>query len=75
MSRHHKDMFGFPLEVGDLVVTNNKRYSCLEVGSVVSFTPKKIKVRFIKHEFEYICTSNQLLKINFLKEQFPEKFL
>ena len=76
-SDYHKDLLGFDLELNDLVVIIDKQYSELLVGVISDFTPQKMRVTIINDSRKRVllCTSKQVLKINFIRDNYPEKFL
>ena len=40
-----KDIFGFPVEIGDIVAYNPPKYKGMVIGEIIGFTPQMIKVR------------------------------
>jgi hypothetical protein len=46
----YKDVLGRELAVNDLVVMQQPNYADLLIGKVESFTPKKVRVSFPKHQ-------------------------
>lgn len=74
-----KDMIGQFLSVGDLVVTNSKSSKRLVLGEIFSFTNKHVRVKLIGksrvRSNEYLCSSEQVLLVNVLKETKPEFFI
>lgn len=73
-----KDMIGQFLTVGDLVVTNSKSSKRLVLGEIFSFTNKHVRVKLIgksRVRNEYLCSSEQVLLVNVLKETKPEFFI
>lgn len=43
------DLIKRPLEIGDAVVMGRPRYSGLCIGTIVAFTPKKVRVKYINN--------------------------
>lgn len=76
-SEYHKDFLGFDLELNDLVVINDKHYSELLIGVISDFTPQKMRVRIFndRRNRALLCSTKQVLKINFIRDNYPEKFL
>jgi len=60
------------LELGDVVVMNDKTYSELKLAKVTAFTPKKVRVsvyddRFDRNEWStstQLCDSCQVFKVD-----------
>lgn len=44
-----KDIFGVPINIGATVAFNPPAYKGLEVGKVVAFTPKMVRVTCVRY--------------------------
>lgn len=63
-----KDFLGNELNIGDIIVCNDKRYSTLIIAKIIKFTPKCLKAispdLYQKDKTnESIYTSDQVIKI------------
>ena len=75
-----KDCIGQEIQIDDSVIINDKHYSSLRQAKVVGFTPQKIKVcgeglGYQRTFSELLCTPDQILVINVIKEHKPELFV
>jgi len=41
-----KDFFGYPLLLGDTVAFNRPGYKYLVKGTIIAFTPKRVRVKY-----------------------------
>lgn len=48
-----QDFFGSKLEVGDEVAITPHGYKHLVLGTVVTFTPKMVKVSYMQEDYRY----------------------
>ena len=69
VSDNEKDIFNNELKIGDAVATQAKNYRGLVIGEIVSFTPQKVRVKYINNwnytpgrEEEYLTESEWIVK-------------
>lgn len=62
-----KDFLGNELNIGDIIICNDKKYSNLIVAKIVKFTPKGLKAIYQNNLYNHLITSifssSQVIKL------------
>lgn len=58
-----KDATGQDLEIGDIVVFATYGYTTLIIGEVVKFTPKGVKVLYVKPRYNWGNPKGELIEL------------
>jgi hypothetical protein len=72
---YHKDFLGFPLDIGDFVAYRDINSGYLVTGTVIGLTAKSVRIERGSTRTPITRQSQDVIKLNAIKETYPEHFL